>query len=67
MFSFRKGARQCLGQNLAMATLYMAFAYLVRNFQLEMDGTGERDMEWHNGLLPITFGHLKVEAWRMLD
>ncbi|KAH8424441.1 cytochrome P450 [Aspergillus melleus] len=37
--SFTKGSRQCLGINLAYSELYLAIAYLVRRFDLELHDT----------------------------
>ncbi|KAI9044814.1 putative cytochrome P450 oxygenase [Aspergillus affinis] len=37
--SFTRGSRQCLGINLAYSELYMAIAYLVRRFDLELHDT----------------------------
>ena len=64
---FSRGARDCIGRNLGLATLYLAFAYIFRRFEFEVFETTAKDMEWHDGFLPVTFGHLKVKARRMQD
>ncbi|RDW60238.1 hypothetical protein BP5796_11844 [Coleophoma crateriformis] len=46
LIPFAKGSRGCLGQNLAMAELYLATAAVVRRFEFELyDTVRERDME----------------------
>ena len=62
LLTFGKGARQCLGQNLGYATLFLTFAYFFRRFDFELFETTKEDMEWHDGLLPMRFGQLKVKA-----
>lgn len=45
MVSFSKGSRQCIGINLAWAEMYLAIAYIVTRFDLELfDTTKERDI-----------------------
>jgi cytochrome P450 len=66
-FPFGRGSRNCLGQNLPLATLYKSFAYLFRNFELALFETTKEDMDWHDGLLLITFGHLKVKGKKMRE
>ncbi|KAK5088912.1 hypothetical protein LTS08_000688 [Lithohypha guttulata] len=45
MVSFGKGSRSCVGINLAWAELYLALAYVVSRFDLEIfDTTAERDI-----------------------
>ncbi|KID94532.1 Cytochrome P450, partial [Metarhizium majus ARSEF 297] len=44
MVSFSKGSRQCVGQNLATAELYLTTAALVTRFDFEFVGTTERDI-----------------------
>ena len=60
--SFSRGSRSCIGTNLAYAELFYTFAYLIRNFELELFDTTERDMEWHDAFVVATFGHLKVKV-----
>lgn len=64
---FSRGSRNCIGQNLALANLHLVFAYLFRRFDLEIFETNKEDMEWHDGLLALTFGHLRVKARRKQD
>lgn len=59
---FSRGSRNCIGQNLAWAELYYAFAYLFTRFDLENAGTTDRDMDWHDAFVVATFGHLNVKA-----
>lgn len=59
---FSRGSRNCIGQNLAWAELYYAFAYLLARFDLVNADTTERDMDWHDAFVVATFGHLKVHA-----
>lgn len=61
-FPFSRGSRDCLGRNLALANLYITFAYLFRRFNLRLFDTTKEDMEWHDGMIPVTFGHLKVKV-----
>ncbi|CAO1606115.1 hypothetical protein XANCAGTX0491_009615 [Xanthoria calcicola] len=43
---FSRGTRMCLGQNFAMAELYVFIAYLVRHFDFELfDTVRERDVD----------------------
>ena len=45
MVSFGKGSRSCVGINLAWAELYLALAYIVTRFDMELyDTTAERDV-----------------------
>lgn len=46
LVAFSKGPRGCIGQNLAMCELYMAFAALFRRFELQLDGTKPEDVTW---------------------
>lgn len=64
---FSRGSRNCIGQNLAWAERYYAFAYLFRRFELSNEGTSQRDMEWHDAFVVATFGHLKVKARRAVE
>jgi cytochrome P450 len=62
---FSRGSRNCIGQNLAMAELYYAFAYLYRRFELEVFETTSKDMEWKDAFVVVTNGHLQVKAKRL--
>ncbi|KPI40433.1 Trichodiene oxygenase [Cyphellophora attinorum] len=64
---FSRGSRNCIGQNLGLAELYFGFAYLFRNFELELFETGEKEMHWKDLFTAVTDGHLKVKARRVKD
>ncbi|KAF2168238.1 hypothetical protein M409DRAFT_65711 [Zasmidium cellare ATCC 36951] len=53
LVAFSKGPRNCIGQNLAMCELYMAFAALFRRFEVVLDGTRAEDLSWTEGFLPF--------------
>jgi cytochrome P450 len=57
---FSKGSRACLGINLAYMEMYMAIAYIVRRFELEMVDTTPRDMMWDDMVIPQFHGEFKV-------
>ncbi|KAF7195669.1 Cytochrome P450 monooxygenase [Pseudocercospora fuligena] len=61
LVSFSRGPRSCLGQNLAMCELYIAFATLFRRFDIELDGTSEKDLAWRECFLP-KFGEKRMRA-----
>ncbi|EAS30658.3 uncharacterized protein CIMG_06137 [Coccidioides immitis RS] len=62
LFSFSHGPRSCLGQNLAWAELYFCFAHLYRKFDIEMDPSSPRDLQWRDRFLPEYIGpHLKAK------
>lgn len=60
--SFSRGSRGCIGMNLAYAELFYTFAYLFRNFELELFETTQHDMEWHDAFVVATFGHLRAKV-----
>lgn len=62
---FQRGSRDCIGRHLALASLYLTFAYTFRRFEFEIDGTTAADMDWHDAMIAMTFGHLKVKARRV--
>ncbi|MCJ1363275.1 hypothetical protein MMC16_002382 [Acarospora aff. strigata] len=43
---FSRGPRMCFGVNLAWCELYIAFATMIRRFDMALDGTTAEDMEW---------------------
>ncbi|KAJ5972712.1 uncharacterized protein N7479_002630 [Penicillium vulpinum] len=43
---FSQGPRMCFGMSLAWAEMYIAFAAMVRNFDMTIDGTTPEDMQW---------------------
>ncbi|EFW23057.1 benzoate 4-monooxygenase cytochrome P450 [Coccidioides posadasii str. Silveira] len=62
LFSFSHGPRSCLGQNLAWAELYFCFAHLYRKFDIEMDPSSPRELQWRDRFLPEYIGpHLKAK------
>lgn len=60
--SFSRGSRNCIGINLAYAELYIAVAYLLRNFDFELFEMKPEDMEWHDSFVAVPFGHLQVKV-----
>lgn len=64
-FPFGRGSRDCIGQNLGLAMLYLGFAAIFSRFSLELCDTTEDDMEWHDAMMTIkSRGHLKVKVRR---
>lgn len=62
LVSFSKGPRSCTGINLAWCELYIAFATMLRRFDMELDGTTDNDMAWRDCFTPYYPGrHLR--AW----
>lgn len=49
---FSKGPRACIGQNLAMCELYIAFSYLFRKFDIEIDRAHKEWPRWKEAFLP---------------
>ncbi|KAJ5888130.1 Cytochrome P450 [Penicillium taxi] len=45
LVSFSRGPRMCFGLNLAWAEMHIAFATMIRRFELTIDGTTNKDME----------------------
>ncbi|KAF4636547.1 hypothetical protein G7Y89_g1539 [Cudoniella acicularis] len=64
---FSRGARSCLGINLAYMEMYMAIAYLVRRFELTLVDTTEKDMAWDDMVVPQFHGELKFLTKRRVD
>ncbi|KAF9019751.1 cytochrome P450 [Hymenopellis radicata] len=50
---FSKGPRSCLGINLAWCELYLAFAHLVRKFDMQLHKTSKKDMVFRDHIVPI--------------
>lgn len=63
---FSRGARMCLGMNLAYMELYVMIAYLVRRFDLETDTT-EEDMRWDDMVIPMFYGVFTIMAKRRVE
>lgn len=64
-FPFGRGSRDCIGQNLGLAMLYLSFACILTRFDFELCDMSKDDMEWHDAMMTIkSHGHLKVKARR---
>ncbi|KAK9311440.1 cytochrome P450 [Lipomyces starkeyi] len=62
LIAFSKGPRSCLGINLAWCELYLAFATMLRRFDLKLDGTTRKDLVWRDTFLPYFYGK-HLTAW----
>jgi len=61
LVAFSKGPRSCLGLNLAWCELYLLYATLLRKFDMTLDGTKARDLEWRDCFTPFyPRRHLRV-------
>lgn len=61
LVAFSKGPRSCLGINLAWCELYIAFATMLRRFEMRLDGTKREDLVWRDCFTPYFSGrHLRV-------
>ncbi|KAI6839259.1 hypothetical protein KC332_g5829 [Hortaea werneckii] len=61
LIPFSRGPRACLGQNLGLCELFIAFANVVRRFDMELDGTVEQDLKWRECFLPwFTGRHMRA-------
>ncbi|KAH1415788.1 hypothetical protein KXX16_008908 [Aspergillus fumigatus] len=52
LVAFSKGPRRCPGSNLAWAELYLCFAYVFRKFEIEVDPSSPKKLEWRDCFLP---------------
>ena len=52
--------RNFLLRSLAYCELTLAFAHLLRRYDLELYETTRKDMEWKDSFVPIKRGYLKV-------
>jgi len=60
---FSRGARMCIGMNLANAELTTTIARLFRRFDFKYaEGFKDENMEWWDFYLPVTKGKLTVQA-----
>lgn len=59
---FSKGPRTCLGTNLAWCELYIAFATMLRRFDMRIDGTVVQDLVWRDCFVPCYYGK-HLQAW----
>lgn len=58
---FSRGPRSCLGINLAWCELYIAYATMLRRFEMRLDGTKVEDLKWRDCFTPYYPGrHLRV-------
>jgi cytochrome P450 len=61
LVAFSKGPRSCLGINLAWCELYIAFATMLRRFEMKLDGTTIDDLVWRDCFTPYyPRRHLRV-------
>lgn len=61
LVAFSRGPRSCLGINLAWCELYIAFATMLRRFDMKLDGTKAEDLKWRDCFTPYYPGrHLRV-------
>ena len=59
---FSRGPRMCFGVNLAWCELYIAFATMVRRFDMAIDGTTAEDMEWRE-CIAAYYPRRHLHAW----
>ncbi|GKZ18415.1 hypothetical protein AbraIFM66951_000974 [Aspergillus brasiliensis] len=64
---FSRGSRSCLGINLAYMEMYMAIAYIVRRFDLQLVGTTLEDMKWDDMVVPQFHGEFRALTKRRVD
>lgn len=63
LVAFSKGPRSCLGLNLAWCELYIAFATMLRRFEMKLDGTTREDLVWRDCFTPYYYRrHLRVRC-----
>ena len=53
--------------SLALAELYLTFAYVFRRLDLRLHGTTTADMEWTDNHVVVFNGHVKVEVKEVAD
>lgn len=63
---FSKGPRMCFGVNLAWCELYIAFATMIRRFDMALDGTTAEDMEWRE-CIAAYYPRRHLHAWCQPD
>ena len=59
---FSRGPRMCFGVNLAWCELYIAFATMVRRFDMQLDGTTAEDMQWRE-CIAAYYPRRHLHAW----
>ena len=52
LVAFSKGLRSCLGNNPVWCELYIAFATMLRCFEMKLDGTTCEDLVWRDCFAP---------------
>lgn len=62
LVAFSRGPRMCFGMNLAWAEMYIAFATMIRHFDLTIDGTTEEDMQWRE-CIAAYYPNRHLHAW----
>lgn len=62
LVAFSRGPRMCFGMNLAWAEMYIAFATMIRQFDLSIDGTTAEDMEWRE-CIAAYYPKRHLHAW----
>ena len=72
LFAFSRGSRACLGMNIAYAEVYIALAYVLRSFEMEIYETvKERDVETTNdcfiGMTNLKSVGIRVKVLKELD
>ncbi|KAB8231135.1 cytochrome P450 [Aspergillus alliaceus] len=62
LVSFSRGPRMCFGINLAWCELYVAFATMIRRFDMTVDQTTAEDMEWRE-CIGVYYSRRHLHAW----
>ncbi|KAL3472255.1 cytochrome P450 [Aspergillus californicus] len=62
LLSFSRGPRSCLGQHLAWSELYLCFGHVFRKFDIQIDPSSPKELEWRDCFLPEYVGpHLRAK------
>lgn len=56
-----------LGDSLAYMEMYMAMAYIVRRFELQLADTNDKDMLWDDMVVPQFHGEFKAMTKRRIE
>ncbi|KAK8098078.1 uncharacterized protein PG998_013564 [Apiospora kogelbergensis] len=59
---FSRGPRACFGVNLSMCELYIAYATMLRHFDMSLDGTTVEDMQWRE-CIAAAYPRRHLHAW----
>ncbi|KAK5987017.1 Cytochrome P450 monooxygenase [Cladobotryum mycophilum] len=62
LVAFSRGPRMCFGVNLAWCELYVAFATMIRRFDMALDKTTAEDMEWRE-CIAAYYPKRHLHAW----